>query len=697
MKTIKSAAGLLFVLLLLSPLAARVAPFTGKWVLNREKTKITDLPEITIEISQSEGVIHYLQITKDSLNEGFTQMELPAGGQEGSYTDKLGNKLKCSGTFRDGNLVLTYQSKQRRSGKWIILNIEEELSLSADGKTLSVVRAERWEDKGGKWPYPLVYDKLSADVEDLRGFFTKPQLIEDSRQLLSYLENIHPDPYLYSGGKVAFHRRFQNMLQSIPAKGMAKDDFIGLLRPFIASLADAHTALLTASSYNRTAPGGIPLSFASIEKCLYVDGVPSPKDKALLGARLLSVEGVPLAEMLKRISKLRGVENEEHGLILIAAYLWAKPYLSELLPEWRDTSRINVQLELKDGLKQDITFTLPQEISSPLIAVETQLKLPSTEKVEFAYAFLTPDKKTALLKIDGLTAYREMFESESQSRDITREAAEVYQKIHGRKAPSDLAAVLSGIPSAIEIFRQLVREMKEAGTEALIVDLSQNGGGNSLMADILTFYLYGTQKLADIISEETTVAKYSPYYFTQLTGRNIDDINRQNAQVQSYPLTENDYDFSYERYVSLFRSGKIDLQTAFGLKYAGSPAFQAELKSGTDAGYYTPQRVIVTTGHGTFSSGFTFLRYLYKAGATVVGSTPGQSGNSFGNSTEMSLKNTGVQVAIAKNAYVAFPEEPNKRKQITPQYELTYEKLKAFGFDPQAVILYALELLAVNK
>jgi hypothetical protein len=301
------------------------------------------------------------------------------------------------------------------------------------------------------------------------------------------------------------------------------------------------------------------------------------------------------------------------------------------------------------------------------------------------------------LSFISITSEIQMFESEGQSRDITREAAEVYEKIQGRKAPSDLAAVLAGIPSAVETFRRLVGEMKEAGTEALIVDLSQNGGGNSLMADILTYYLYGTLKLAEIAVEESYVTKYSPYYFAQFTGRTIDDLNRQYAQIQSYPLTENDYDFSYERYADLFRSGKIDLQTGFGLKYAGSPAFQAELKSGAYAGYYTPKKVMVTTGHGTFSSGFTFLRYLYKSGATVVGSTSGQSGNGFGNSTEVSLKNTGVQVAVSKNAYVVFPEEPNKRKQIKPHHELTYEKLKSYGFDPQAVILYALEPLAVKK
>jgi hypothetical protein len=129
------------------------------------------------------------------------------------------------------------------------------------------------------------------------------------------------------------------------------------------------------------------------------------------------------------------------------------------------------------------------------------------------------------------------------------------------------------------------------------------------------------------------------------------------------------------------------------LKYADTPTFLAELKSGAYAGYYTPKKVIITTSHETYSSGFTMLRYLYKSGATVVGSTSAQSGNGFGNGSFFTLKNTGLKMTISKNAYIVFPEAPKERKQIMPHHELTYEKLKSYGFDPHAVVLYALELL----
>jgi hypothetical protein len=165
MKEIKKTAALLFILLLFYPLAAQETDFSGKWVLNPEKTKLGELPEIILEISQTEAVIHYRKTVKESRNEWVTQMSFSTDGKEGTYTDSRGYQLKCSCAFRDGHLIVSYQSRQRRSGKWVILNIEEVHSLSADGKTLSIAHSEKWDDKGGKWPKPMVFDKLTPDAE----------------------------------------------------------------------------------------------------------------------------------------------------------------------------------------------------------------------------------------------------------------------------------------------------------------------------------------------------------------------------------------------------------------------------------------------------------------------------------------------------------------------------------------------------
>ena len=162
MKGIKRTETLLLILLLFYPLAAQQNNFSGTWVLNREKTQLGEMPEIIIEISQDKGIINYLRTVKESGNKWVTQMSFSTDGKEGSYTDSHEYQLKCSCTYRDGNLIIHYQSRQRRSGEWVILEIEEEHSLSADGKTLSIAHSERWDDKGGKWPRPMVFDKLSG-------------------------------------------------------------------------------------------------------------------------------------------------------------------------------------------------------------------------------------------------------------------------------------------------------------------------------------------------------------------------------------------------------------------------------------------------------------------------------------------------------------------------------------------------------
>jgi hypothetical protein len=203
MKDIKKPAALMGLLLLCYPLAGQDARFSGRWTLNQEKTQIPNLPDIKIEISQSAGVIHYSKRANDSQNAWVTDMVLPADGRETTWTDWNGTRLKCSGVVRDETFILAYESRQMRSGKWVILEMRDELSVSADGKTLSIIHSETWgEGKGGTSARPMVFDRVSEDagkVQDTKksedsGSYSKQQLIEDSRQLLSYLENIHPDP-----------------------------------------------------------------------------------------------------------------------------------------------------------------------------------------------------------------------------------------------------------------------------------------------------------------------------------------------------------------------------------------------------------------------------------------------------------------------------------------------------------------------
>jgi hypothetical protein len=42
--------------------------------------------------------------------------------------------------------------------------------------------------------------------------FSRKEFIEDTKQLASMIESIHPQPYDEKGGKIAFHRRLHQTL-----------------------------------------------------------------------------------------------------------------------------------------------------------------------------------------------------------------------------------------------------------------------------------------------------------------------------------------------------------------------------------------------------------------------------------------------------------------------------------------------------
>ena len=377
-------------------------------------------------------------------------------------------------------------------------------------------------------------------------------------------------------------------------------------------------------------PGGVPLRFGIVEQSLYVAGVPHEEDRDLLGALLVSVEGVPVAELYERQERLRGTENPYHALQLLARLsLWYRPFMKDLLPEWEDNSRVNVELQLPSGEIQELVFDLPVTMVS-LHTPESQVTLPSGLSSGFRYDFLDAEGKTAYLRVDHMLHYREAYEiwALAGSRPSTEET-----RAH--------------IPSATETFRDLVVEMKEAGTEALIVDLRDNGGGHSLMSDILLYFLYERD---DFIAVKTytpaagggEIRRYSSLCFENWPNKSIKDFN----EGRAVPLIEGDYcfddDFTDDEKVRhLFQESEIPASLERWINR--SPTFYAEFQSGAYGGYYRPERILVLVNPGTFSSGFTMARHLYLAGATLVGTPSAQASNCFGELIRWELDHTRIE------------------------------------------------------
>lgn len=533
---------------------------------------------------------------------------------------------------------------------------------------------------------------LSCQLEGKK--INRDLLIQDIRQLSHMIESVHPDPYINGGGKIAYHRRLYQVLHSCPGDGLDKEEFYRLLCPFVAKIGDSHTWLRDPYRFNYKSPGGIPLFFRVVGENVYVAAVAEEKNKNLIGTILISVEGVPWQELVRRQKERIGSENVYQILRNLAnlGVLYQKNFLEHLIPEWKDKDRIEVRLKFPDGMEKDFSLNIPRTVSYPLIKPSSKFELPSRERCDFVYDFLDDEKKTVLLVVDSMQGYREVFEwmKNVGRQDFLESAKDVYKRYHNASAPKNGDDVIAGLPSATELFRELVKEMKAANTTKLIIDLRRNEGGASSMVDFLLYFLYGKDVLLSLKQELSQVTKLSEEYFIRHPGISLDSLNKD----RRVSLETNDYDFSQDFYnlSHQFVGGLKNIQEEYESGLEKMPTFFSEYQSEDFNNFYRPKQVLVISSCETFSSGFTMLQYLYRAGAKIVGTPSAQAANSFGNIMSFELNNSGLTGTVSFAKYAYFHDDPEKGCVLKPDYPLTYEKLASFGFDPNAEVLYALEI-----
>ena len=114
---------------------------------------------------------------------------------------------------------------------------------------------------------------------------------------------------------------------------------------------------------------------------------------------------------MERARRMYAVENE-YGLLvrLASGNLKYAAMLEDLLPEWKDQSRISVDFELPGGRRRSEALAIPTTPLGPFKIPGSKLPLPSRTKCDFVYEFLDKDRKTALLVIDGMMGFREAYE-----------------------------------------------------------------------------------------------------------------------------------------------------------------------------------------------------------------------------------------------------------------------------------------------
>ena len=517
-------------------------------------------------------------------------------------------------------------------------------------------------------------------------------LVDDVRQMAEILERTHPDPYIHGGGKIAFHRRMQDLIRTIPEDGLTQKEFYRHLCPLLAAVGDGHTSFWPAYNLNYQSPGGIPLYFQAVDNILYVAGVIDSTQQHLLGSKLIAVENITVAELLKCQAQIKGYDNQ-YQLMRYLGYdgsLWFREMMAQLIPEWRGDS-ISVVLMTPDDGEIALTLAVNKTGQEQLISAATTVTLPSTEKSNYVYRFMDGEKKTVLLLVENMYTYRESFEmGMAHKGDLRKDLANyLYQKYNDRPAPSAYADVVAGIPSATELCRELLQEMRENQAENLIIDLRRNQGGNAFISTIFYYFLHGKDALISFSDRRSIfVKKYSPLFWKQYPAWHIDDINNHQPII----LTEEDYDFSGypEPGDNLTREESIRIIEDEAVMAA---TFWQEYQSEEFSGFYRPKNIFILCSPLTNSSGYAFMYDQWAGGGRVVGIPSSQAGNNFGAWVGFKLKYSRLKGGVSHLYITHFRDDPAMGRVFRPDYEMTWDNLKRLDFDPNAEVLYTLEII----
>jgi hypothetical protein len=133
----------LFVLVLLGGALWAAPDFSGKWVLNKDKSEYTmgrggSTPDVTMTVEQSGDTLKVHQRLSGEFGDRDTDYTLQINGQSQEIQGMMGQPAQATAKW-DGNalVVETKQEVQRDNFQGTISNTDR-WELSADGKVLTI-------------------------------------------------------------------------------------------------------------------------------------------------------------------------------------------------------------------------------------------------------------------------------------------------------------------------------------------------------------------------------------------------------------------------------------------------------------------------------------------------------------------------------------------------------------------------------
>lgn len=503
-----------------------------------------------------------------------------------------------------------------------------------------------------------------AQGDSVRNIF-----VSDLDFFIEKLEETHPDPYSAYGGRVGFHRRKQALRDEL--KGETDTTvFVRKLRAFLAPMKDAHTWISNPSSPSAGKVKYLPIEIGVSTEGLYILDADA-ENKELTGSLITEIGGIGTEELADRMSRMSAAENRYGNYRNLANQLGGDIYAGRLLGYVKDTLEMVVcrdgRIRRTEIVYRDTPFEKKREgfagTGNPIL-----------------YTRLFPD--AGYIRWNSVQS-RELIEGNRRSgygTDFLFQWAFSYLE---EERTGDDEADAEKIPYLYKTVADLLREMGAEGIDNLIIDLRTNGGGMTPLVYPLMRMLYGDDFLRKKFDAVSGV-RLSPMLLAKRGYENIDSYNSRNGT----DFVEGDIsfdDFAPNGILPLTELREMPLYRGYG--GAGEEwVLEGERLPG-------PSQVYVLVSPSTFSAAYHFLYMLTEMGAISIGVTPAQAGNTFMESTELFLPGTGLRGSVSNSWQGIYPDNPVKGEELTPDHPMTIAEYERFGFDPDAEVLKALELI----
>lgn len=258
----------------------------------------------------------------------------------------------------------------------------------------------------------------------------------DIKLLDRELRRLHYAPYLYVS-PAERDKTIKTLLNQVPK--LSNEQIITEIYRYTASFGDGHTAI-------RMNPVQRPrLTTFWFEEGIFITGV-APEHKELLGARIVGVQGDPVAKVLEKMNPLMSGENSQRTLALGGNFV-TNPVLLKGVGYPIEKGVVDLDVELLDGTRKKVS-------------------VPSSDKFQPDATWTSADPSPAPDYLKN--------RSTPYWFSIDAEKKRLYFQYN---------AVENGGGEPIPVFAaRMFKEAEEKGVTHVIVDVRWNGGGNTFLS-----------------------------------------------------------------------------------------------------------------------------------------------------------------------------------------------------------------------